>query len=122
VSALQAGVGANFAYTLDQASQHIAHVIAECNKQGVKTVEPTLEAEQAWVNAVIESSKPMLSYFANCTPSYFNNEGSSEGLSEKSGTFGGGANAWAKLLEEWRGKGGMEGLEIIKQNHIAAKL
>jgi cyclohexanone monooxygenase len=46
-----------------------------------------------------------------CTPGYSNNEGSARaGLG--AGIYTPGINAFNKLLEEWRAKGDLDGLEI----------
>jgi cyclohexanone monooxygenase len=117
VSVSQAGATANFLYTLDHVSKHIAYVISECERQRAKTVEPTVRAEDNWVKSIVEGGKGMRSYFANCTPSYYSNEGAIEEIPEKNGSYGGGASAWAQVLEKWRERGCMEGLEVRKNTN-----
>jgi cation diffusion facilitator CzcD-associated flavoprotein CzcO len=111
VSVLQAGVSPNFVYTLETHAKHIVYVISECEKLGVKSVEPSAEAEQAWTVGIIEGSKIMRYAFLNCTPSYFNNEGNMSEAIESQGIYAAGASAWAKVLEEWREEGLLNGLE-----------
>jgi hypothetical protein len=36
----QSGVNANFTYTIDTGSQHVASLVAKCKKEGIKSVEP----------------------------------------------------------------------------------
>ncbi|KAF2436542.1 putative monooxygenase [Tothia fuscella] len=122
VGVLQAGVSGNFVYTLDVHSKQIAYVIVECEKRGVKSIEPEPQAQQAWVEGIVEGSKAMRSYFINCTPSYFNNEGHLSDDSSSSAIYAGGATAWAKLLEDWRAQGDMKGLELTNGSSISAKL
>jgi cation diffusion facilitator CzcD-associated flavoprotein CzcO len=111
VGVLQAGAGVNFVYTLDTHAKHIAYVVSECEKQHIKTIQPTAEAEEAWVKGIVQGSKAMRTYFLNCTPSYFNNEGQLNDDSETAGTYAQGVAAWAQLLETWREQGEMKGLE-----------
>jgi cation diffusion facilitator CzcD-associated flavoprotein CzcO len=109
----QAGATANFVYTLSIASQHIGYVVSESERIGLKTIEPTRAAENAWVKGILEGSQMMMSIFKNCTPSYFNNEGAAEGVNGHEAPYGGGASAWAHLLEEWRQQGSMVGLQSL---------
>jgi hypothetical protein len=50
-------------------------------------------------------------FFESCTPGYYNNEGN---LSDRrgGGTYLPGLNAFNRLLEDWRAKGDLEGLEL----------
>lgn len=121
IGVLQSGVGVNFMYTLDTHAKHLAYVISECDKQGFKTVEPSAEAEENWVAGIVESGKAMRGFFSNCTPSYYNNEGNLSDATDRESPYGEGCNAWAKLLEDWRERGGMEGLETEKGS-VSARL
>jgi cyclohexanone monooxygenase len=50
-------------------------------------------------------------FFENCTPGYYNNEGQS-GAGLGVGLYTPGINAFNRLLEQWRAEGDMDGLEI----------
>ncbi|KAA8570545.1 hypothetical protein EYC84_002808 [Monilinia fructicola] len=109
----QSGVSANFMYTLTHQSMHTAYIIAECKKKNIKAVEASREAEGQWVKDILEGSAPMINYFSQCTPGYFNGEGQvgkHPEVSGKTAVYGQGASAWGKLLEDWRESGEMEGL------------
>jgi hypothetical protein len=68
-------------------------------RRGVKCVEPSVEAETAWV-ATIEATSPDRERFdAECTPGYYNNEGAPLGPRQ---TYGPGPAAFQRLLREWR--------------------
>lgn len=112
----QSGVSANFMYTLTHQSMHTAYIISECKKKDIKAVEASKEAEGQWVNDILRGSAPMLQYFTQCTPGYFNGEGMVGKHPEVSGqtaVYGQGASAWGKLLEDWRADGKMEGLDKV---------
>ncbi|KAA8570544.1 hypothetical protein EYC84_002808 [Monilinia fructicola] len=92
---------------------HTAYIIAECKKKNIKAVEASREAEGQWVKDILEGSAPMINYFSQCTPGYFNGEGQvgkHPEVSGKTAVYGQGASAWGKLLEDWRESGEMEGL------------
>ncbi|PQE05131.1 Cyclohexanone monooxygenase protein [Rutstroemia sp. NJR-2017a BVV2] len=108
----QSGVSANFMYTLTHQSQHTAYIIAQCKNKGIKAVEPSKEAEEKWVKDILTGAGPMMTYFMQCTPGYFNGEGHVGKHPEfgKNAPYGAGASAWAKLLADWRKDGEMDGL------------
>lgn len=84
------------------------------------TVEPTEEAEQRWVMEVL-SRASALRGAAGCGPSYFNNESdlSATGLSMEEqillawySGWGEGIANYANVIETWRAKGDMDGLDV----------
>jgi cyclohexanone monooxygenase len=112
LSAIQAGFTANFPHLLCEQSRHLAYVVRHALAGGHRTVEPSLAAEDAWVDTIIELSRLHLSFFEECTPGYYNNEGKPGERSGQNGFYGGGSPQYFKLLEEWRAKGELEGLEL----------
>ena len=112
ISLAQAGFSANFVYTIETASKHITYVIAHCEEKGITHVEPTDEAEEGWVKRILEGSAQMMSFFRGCTPSYFNNEAQITETNSRGAVFSGGPSGWARVLEEWRRKRGLEGLQV----------
>ena len=46
------------------------------------------------------------------TPGYYNNEGKPGERSGQNGFYGGGPVEFFKILEDWRAKGGLKGLEL----------
>lgn len=102
MGAMQNGVAVNFAHVLDDQAGHIAEVVAAAEKRG-GLVEPTTEAEQAWVDRIRGEARE-LRVLAECTPGYYNNEGRPPARRE---TFAGGALAFAELLREWRAGDGL---------------
>jgi cyclohexanone monooxygenase len=108
----QNGLSVNMTAMFDDQARHIAYIIKEAKARGATTVEPTQEAEDAWVE-VIKSVAILNRDFQNaCTPGYYNNEGgpASGGLTGQ--TYTPGINKFNALLAEWREKGDLEGLEL----------
>jgi len=100
--------------------KHSAWVIAEAQKRGLVTVEPSLEAQNAYVDFIRANAIDMSAFVAECTPSYFNNEGqeivNSKGekkmRSYTGEPYGPGFYAFEAMLQEWRDAGDLEGLEL----------
>jgi len=90
----------------------ISTVVAHAEHNGASTVEPTLEAQNAWVDLVL-SGQGMLIGNTECTPGYYNNEGA--GLSEKNRHQLGhpaGARAFFAHIAAWRDNGTFDGLKF----------
>jgi cyclohexanone monooxygenase len=108
----QNGLSVNMTAMFDDQARHIAYIIKEAKARGATQVEPTQEAEDAWVE-VIKSVAILNRDFQNaCTPGYYNNEGgkASGGLTGQ--TYTPGINKFNALLAAWREKGDLEGLEL----------
>jgi len=110
----QAGVGANVSAMYEQQAQHIAYIIKEGLARGVQTVEPSQEAQDAWIKTIRDTGVPSEQFLQECTPGYYNNEGGgSEGIRTVFGEpYGPGFYAFEKLIKEWREKGELEGLVL----------
>lgn len=127
----QDGAGPNQSYTLDVLSTHIAYIISQAiklgdsrngDKKGRVSVEPSAEAEDAWAMGIVENARG-LAAVVGCTPGYLNGEGGLSGNTDmmsmdemikmaKLSTWGLGIADYVRLLEAWRGKGDLEGLEV----------
>lgn len=109
---VQAGQSANFPHIIDEQSQHIAYVIAEARKRGARTLEPTLAAENAWVDEVVKAAVGRQTYLAECTPGYYNNEGVFDPIAARNSQYWRGPMAFLRLLAKWRKEGSLDGLEL----------
>ncbi len=112
---LQGGVSANTTAMFEQQAKHIAYIIAEAQKRGAITVEPSQGGQDAWVATVRELAIDNSAFELSCTPGYYNNEG--RGGGEGNGSFLGdfyspGFYAFDDLIAEWRAKGDLDGLEL----------
>ncbi|MCX2730200.1 NAD(P)/FAD-dependent oxidoreductase [Saccharopolyspora sp. NFXS83] len=99
LGASQNATSVNFAHVLDEQSVHVAEVIAAARDRGARYVEPSERAEAAWVATIREKEQASKEFFAECTPSYYNNEGRPRQRSE---SYGGGPVEFYRLLRTWR--------------------
>jgi len=108
----QTGLAPNFTYMLNGQATHIAHLVTQVKGREAIAIEPTPEAEEAWVNKVMAPSM-MSGYLDACTPGYYNGEGKHDGQGFLEAQYPEGAVAFYEMLEEWRKQGELEGL-IVK--------
>ncbi|MFE7125320.1 flavin-containing monooxygenase [Streptomyces sp. NPDC057617] len=104
LGALQNAVSVNFVHVLDEQATHIAEVVAEARKRQARYVEPTAEAQAAWVATIRAKARNAQRFLAECTPGYYNNEGRPSGQSE---SYGGGPIEFYELITRWRTDGDM---------------
>lgn len=112
VSNMQSGFTANYPHMLEVQSTHLAHIIKTISDKQVRLIEPSQEAEDAWVQTIISSALNRAKFAEECTPGYYNNEGQPSALAARNGSYGLGSIAFIKLLEDWRAEGSMKGLEL----------
>ena len=113
-------------YVLDELSTHIAYIITEtCKVAGAgrrAAIQPTKSAEEAWAARIL-SMAPIFAAQQGCTPSYANLEGESDRLKEQMDQaqllgmarlvlWGRGVDDYLRVLQEWRAKGDMAGMEL----------
>lgn len=99
----------NFVHILQEQAEHIAAVIARAEGVGARWVEPTAQAEEDWCRTILETSRDVSAFQAECTPGYYNGEGSRSigGL-----TYSPGPVAFHRLIREWR-DGDMADLLVV---------
>ncbi len=110
----QSGFTASYTYSLDEQSIHMAYIIKEANKRGATRIETSKEAEDSWINTIIEKARITATFQENCTPGYYNNEGKIN-QTPQNNTYGGGPIEFFSLLKKWRSKGDLRGLEITNK-------
>ena len=108
----QNGLSVNMTAMFDDQAQHIAYIIKEAKARGAVTVEPTAEAEEAWVETIRSVAILNRDFQNACTPGYYNNEGGERSGGLNGQTYTPGINRFNALLAEWRAKGDLEGLEL----------
>ncbi len=112
---IQGGVSANTTAMFEQQARHIAYIIAEAQKRGATTVEPTQQGQDNWVKTVRDLSIDNTAFELSCTPGYYNNEGrsSAEGNTSFLGDFySPGFYEFEELIAGWRDKGDLDGLVL----------
>jgi cyclohexanone monooxygenase len=112
-SPTQAGFTVNFPHLLDEQSRHLAYILREAIDRGATTVEAGEEAEAAWVQTIIDMAQYNVRFLESCTPGYYNNEGRPAERSVRNSSYGAGAIAFFKVLDDWRRRGDLAGLELV---------
>ena len=112
VSIVQSGFSVNFPHMLDEQAKHLAYLLDEVRRRGAEVVETTQDAEDAWVQTIVDSARFNVQFLEACTPGYYNNEGRPAERTVRNGSYGGGSPAFTRILEQWRADGSLEGLEL----------
>ena len=116
----QAGFTVSFPHLLGEQAHHIAHVVDHALTHDVATVEVMSDAEQNWVQTVIDKSRISLPFLESCTPGYYNNEGQPEKRAAQNSTYGGGSIEYFQILADWRADGSMPGLQLTEADPTQA--
>ncbi len=110
----QSGFTVNFPHALDEQSKHAAYILRHALDNDIATFEVSQEAEDAWVETVIEMAQFNLDFLESCTPGYYNNEGKPSARGIKNGPYGGGSVQFFNLIADWRAKGDLPGMDLTK--------
>ena len=108
----QTGFTVNYPHMLNEQSRHIAYIVRHATDNDVRTVEVSEEAEKEWVDTIIRLAVLAQDFLENCTPGYYNNEGKPGERAGQNGFYGGGSVEFFRILQEWRAKGELPGLEL----------
>ncbi len=111
-SILQSGFSVNFPHMLDEQARHMAYILKHAADNGVRLIETSQEAEDKWVQTILDLAISRMDFLESCTPGYYNNEGRPSERSSRDGVYGGGSIAFTRMWDEWRAKGDLEGLEL----------
>jgi cation diffusion facilitator CzcD-associated flavoprotein CzcO len=109
---IQGGLNASTTEQFNRQTQHIAYIVAQALKRGAQTVEPSPEGQDAYVRHFRTIEVDTSALQAECTPSYYNNEGEPNAAWLLLRSYGHGWNAFTKLLADWRDQGDMVGLTM----------
>jgi cyclohexanone monooxygenase len=101
---------------LSRQGKHIAAIVKKFKEDGVDRVEATEEAEKEWTDSIIKGQWRSVKYQQECTPGYYNLEGqiNDNERTKSFGNFGKGPLEFCKIMDAWREKGDLEGLDIVK--------
>jgi cyclohexanone monooxygenase len=110
----QSGFTANFPHMLEVQATHLAYIIKTAQDRQATVVEAAEEAENAWVQTIIDSALMRQKFQEECTPGYYNNEGKPSPLAARNGFYGGGSIAFINMMEEWRKADDLKGLELSR--------
>jgi len=116
--AVQMNQAANYAlnipHNIVDHAKTIAQVVTHAEARGFAEVEPTYQAEDAWVNLIL-TTEPSLITSPDCTPGFWNNEG--QGWSKEFKQAQGhprGPDGFFKHIDAWRNANAFEGLTFRK--------
>ncbi|RII15301.1 Pentalenolactone D synthase [Streptomyces sp. YIM 130001] len=99
MGSLQNASSVNFTHILDEQAVHAAALIAAAESAGA-VIEPSREAEDAWLTVLAEDAPDHEWFHAECTPGYYNREG--RGRPNGPTAYPHGAVAFHALLRDWR--------------------
>jgi len=109
----QAAANSSNSKTFVDQGFHIGYIASQALLRGATRVEPTAEAQAAYIRHLRSIAIDNSAFTNECTPSYFNNEGDQE---KKRGIFGEpwghGYYAFEEMLAAWREAGTLEGLSL----------
>ena len=109
---IQGALNASTTEQFNRQAEHIAYIIDRVRTSGNITVEPTQQAQDAYVRHFREIEVDTSGLIAECTPSYYNNEGDEKPAWLLLRGYGHGWDAFQKLLLDWRNNGDLAGLEL----------
>jgi cation diffusion facilitator CzcD-associated flavoprotein CzcO len=112
VGYFQGGLNGSVTEQFGEQGRHIAYIIASALKRGASVVEPTKEAQDAYVRRFRELEIDFSEFQRHCPPGYFNNEGEENPKWALFRGYGLGWDAFQKMVKEWRANGNLEGLEL----------
>jgi cyclohexanone monooxygenase len=98
---------------LNEQADHVTYIVKQARERGVRTVEPTAEAEQAYVDEVRSLMRVGERFYRECTPGYYNSEGQ-EGNRQGffSEMYGAGPLRFFEVLAQWRASGDLPGMSL----------
>ncbi|TWX34134.1 NAD(P)/FAD-dependent oxidoreductase [Frigoribacterium sp. ACAM 257] len=102
LSAIQNANSVNFAHILLEQAEHIAAVIARGREAGARYLEPSEDAQEAWVRTVRETAADTKAFLTECTPGYYNGEGTRQAGGN---SYSPGPISFHRLLRAWREEG-----------------
>jgi cation diffusion facilitator CzcD-associated flavoprotein CzcO len=109
----QTAITVSVPQALNEQANHVTYMVTQAKARGAQTLEPTAEAEDAYVQEVRSLARMGQRFYSECTPGYYNSEGAA---GNRTGFFsemyGAGPLRFFQLLAEWRGDGGMPGLAL----------
>jgi len=98
---------------LHEQAAHVTYMVTKTRASGNEVLEPTPEAEEAYVQEVRGLAPMGLRFYSECTPGYYNSEGAPGNRKGFfSDMYGAGPLRFFEVLEAWRSDGRMEGIDL----------
>ena len=103
----------NMTSMFDDQAMHVSYIISEVLQRGKTSIEVSAEAEEAWVQEIVKlAGTGPLAFLNECTPGYYNREGTAGQGSRQNTGYAPGINIFNDLLKTWRETGNLEGMEL----------
>jgi cyclohexanone monooxygenase len=98
---------------LNEQAKHVTYMVTQAKAKGGEVLEPTAEAEAAYVQEVRSLARMGERFYRECTPGYYNSEGQ-EGNRRGffSDMYGAGPLVFFEVLKRWRAEGDLNGLDL----------
>jgi len=109
---IQGGLNGNTTLQFGEQGRHAAWIISTALERGVQAVEPTQEGQDAYIAEFREKELDLSQILAECTPSYFTNDGEKEAKWFLFRGWGPGWNDWQAKMQAWRDAGDMPGMRL----------
>ena len=109
---IQGGINSSVTEHFGRQGAHAAWIFAQALRRGVNVVEPSQDAQDAYVLHYKEIKLDLSEVQARCPAGYFNNEGAENNKWALFPGWGYGWDHFEAMLAEWREKGDMEGMEL----------
>nr|AAL14233.1 cyclododecanone monooxygenase [Rhodococcus ruber] len=104
-----AALGSNIPHNFVEAARVVAAIVDHVLSTGTSSVETTKEAEQAWVQLLLDHGRPLGN--PECTPGYYNNEGKPAELKDRLNVgYPAGSAAFFRMMDHWLAAGSFDGL------------
>jgi cation diffusion facilitator CzcD-associated flavoprotein CzcO len=110
---VQTATTVNIPHALSEQADHVSHILQAVRSRGAEVVEATQEAEDAWAQEIADKAVLAQSFYEECTPGYYNNEGIvTAATGPFLGQYGAGPVRFFRLLADWRADPGLPGLSL----------
>lgn len=113
---VQSGANPNFTHNSAEMTRHLAYIINETKKRGIKALDPNRQVADAWVQETVETGAGRGEFLKQCTPGYYNDEGKLDDITFKSQPYGGGGPKFNKIIGKWRADDRFDGMNITLAN------
>jgi cyclohexanone monooxygenase len=118
---VQGGLNASTTEQFNRQCEHIAYIVGETLGRGAAAVEPSQDAQEAYVRHFRDIEVDTSALLRECTPSYYNNESEDMPRWALLRGYGHGWNAFLELLGRWRDKGDLAGLVLSGHAGVGAE-
>jgi len=109
----QTALTVNVPQALSEQARHATYMATETKVRGFEVLEPTAEAQDAYVREVRSLARLGQRFFMECTPGYYNSEGApGNPYGTNTDMYGAGPRKFFEILENWRSSGDMNGMML----------